>query len=202
MKQIPIQHKPELFALVDDDDFDLVSQYKWYAVRTSKRTDSPYYAYANVVENGKKTTIAMHTLLMNPTRTKGQHVDHCPDPNGLNNCRDNLTLCTPGDHRRRHADERAGYRKDISGINSDMVPRKTKKPRRVNKMLRFTGDEFQQLEDCAKAANLPLAVWSRKVLIDAATKPEAERQDEARMSWAKKVINNRTKQLKEIHVHE
>ena len=104
MRQIPITNKPDLFALVDDNDFELGSQYKWYAVQTSAK--GQYYAYANYNDNGKKTTISMHTLLINPDRQKGKQIDHCPDHNGLNNCRSNLILCSPKEHSQRHSTNR------------------------------------------------------------------------------------------------
>jgi hypothetical protein len=113
MRQIPITNKPNLFALVDDNDFELVSQYKWYALKTGCNTTT-YYAYANYSDNGKKTTISMHTLLINPERQKGLQVDHCPDHNGLNNCRSNLILCSPKEHTQRHSALKSNKRKDIN----------------------------------------------------------------------------------------
>jgi hypothetical protein len=41
----------------------------------------------------------MHRLIMNPP--KGMWVHH-DDDNGLNNCRDNLCICTPQENARRH----------------------------------------------------------------------------------------------------
>lgn len=69
------------YALVDDCDFDLVSQWKWYP-RKGKNT---YYAQ-------NSTQGQMHRLIMNAP--DGVQVDH-KDGNGLNNCRStNLRLCT------------------------------------------------------------------------------------------------------------
>lgn len=36
MKKIPITNHPDLFAIVDDEDFARVSKLKWYLVRVGK----------------------------------------------------------------------------------------------------------------------------------------------------------------------
>lgn len=68
-------------ALVDDDDFDMLSQFSWSLAK--RRRASTDYAQARVL--GKCTL--MHRLLVNPG--SGILVDH-KDGNGLNNQRDNL----------------------------------------------------------------------------------------------------------------
>jgi hypothetical protein len=71
------------FAIVDAEDFDRLSQYKWYAARGR----STYYATRE--ENGR--TVRMHRQIMHAP--KGVLVDHI-DHNGLYNRRRNLRLCT------------------------------------------------------------------------------------------------------------
>lgn len=73
MIEIPLTQNQ--VALIDDEDMELVCQYKWYAF-WSGRT---YYA-----ARGRKPTVFMHTLIMG---RKG--IDHI-DMDGLNNCRSNL----------------------------------------------------------------------------------------------------------------
>lgn len=70
-------------VLVDDEDFELVSKYRWcLAVRGKTR-----YAYCIEKEN-RSVIIYMHRLILaNPA----QHVDH-KDQNGLNNQKSNLRL--------------------------------------------------------------------------------------------------------------
>jgi hypothetical protein len=74
-------------ALIDDEDFDLVSQSKWCAVKDG----NAYYAQSWTYIDGKKTTIRMHRIVMNAP--KGIEVDH-KNNNGLDNRRENLRLCT------------------------------------------------------------------------------------------------------------
>lgn len=66
-------------ALVDDEDFLLVSQYSWCSQLG--------YARAYKYHNGGRTTFTMHRLIM------GGLVDHI-NGNGLDNRRENLRLCT------------------------------------------------------------------------------------------------------------
>lgn len=65
---------------IDLIDVPLIIMYKWYANR-HKHT---YYAETNVLVNGKRTILRLHSLLC-----AGQLVDHI-DGNGLNNKRINL----------------------------------------------------------------------------------------------------------------
>lgn len=72
-----------MFAEIDAADYSLVGHLDWCAKR-DKRT---WYAIRSERIDGKKTTVAMHRLIM--SATKGQQVDHV-DGNGLNNRRGNL----------------------------------------------------------------------------------------------------------------
>lgn len=80
MKQIALNEN--LYALVDDEDFESLSKYKWGA----SRGRNTWYALAKI--NGKP--IRMHKVLL-PGKL---WVDH-RDGNGLNNQRHNLRQCTP-----------------------------------------------------------------------------------------------------------
>lgn len=76
-------------ALIDDEDFDLVSSHKWCAVHTSAKR-----WYATRREKGK--TIYMHVFLIG--QKVGKEIDHC-DGDGLNNQRCNLRFCTSGQNK-------------------------------------------------------------------------------------------------------
>lgn len=73
-------------ALVDDEDFEYLSQWKWSATKMG----NAYYALR---KEGKifRKTVYMHRVIMNTS--DDMETDH-KDWNGLNNTRDNLRNCT------------------------------------------------------------------------------------------------------------
>src|SRR3990172_2543575 len=85
MKLIPLTQG--VFAQVDDEDFEYLNQFNWFALKT-KYT---FYASRNIQIKGMWTTIRMHRVLMNTPRN--QKVDH-KDHYGLNNQKYNLRRCT------------------------------------------------------------------------------------------------------------
>lgn len=72
------------FALIDENDYDLIGHLKWHAT-PSKNT---FYAFHSVRGAG---VIVMHRIIL--AAPQGTEVDHI-DGNGLNNRRSNLRLCT------------------------------------------------------------------------------------------------------------
>ncbi len=95
--EIPLHGKKAAgrVALIDADDYELVSQYRWF-VQERKRPghlpDGPY-AVAHAYRDGKRVTIKMHRLLLDYPL-----VDH-QDHDGLNNRRSNLRDGTRGNCR-------------------------------------------------------------------------------------------------------
>lgn len=73
------------FALVDDEDYETVSPFKWCLFEKNKKK---YYAFGKV--NGKR--IMMHRLILNAP--PDMIVDH-KDNDGLDNRRCNIRLCNP-----------------------------------------------------------------------------------------------------------
>jgi len=84
-------------ALVDDEDYDLVMQYRWNVhdpePKPGQRRKGPY-AVANDYSTGRHRVIRMHCLIMD---AKG--IDH-RDHDGLNNQRSNLRIASPGQNAR------------------------------------------------------------------------------------------------------
>ena len=75
-------------ALIDDDDYEMVSLFKWNAKRGSKT----YYASTTVCFCGYNIMLRMHRLLLNAE--ENQLIDHI-NGNGLDNRKANLRFCTP-----------------------------------------------------------------------------------------------------------
>jgi hypothetical protein len=90
MKQIPLTQ--EKFALVDDEDYEFLMQWKWYFSQGYAARGASY-----VDCNGKSKTkiLKMHRVLLNPELHV--HVDHI-NGNALDNQKVNLRLCTHGEN--------------------------------------------------------------------------------------------------------
>jgi hypothetical protein len=73
-------------ALVDDDDFDELSKYKWYAHKKWER----FYAGRKMAIEWRNKTILMHNFIMKTP--KWMLTDH-KDNNWLKNTRENLRIC-------------------------------------------------------------------------------------------------------------
>jgi hypothetical protein len=81
-------------ALVDDEDYDYLNQWKWYVC--NKRFK--FYAVRNItISNNKQTIISMHRVIMKPD--KDMLIDHL-DGNTFNNQKKNLRICTHSENMR------------------------------------------------------------------------------------------------------
>lgn len=88
MKEIPLTQGK--VALVDNEDFEYLNQWKWYYSKHKDRKTG--YATKSFRKEGKANTLSMHRLLLNAS--KEQMVDHI-NHNGLDNRKHNIRLCTP-----------------------------------------------------------------------------------------------------------
>lgn len=87
MKEIKLTQSK--VALVDDEDFERVGQYKWFA----HKHGATFYARRNLPRvEGKQTNVKMHHFIFGKP-PKGYEYDH-KDGNGLNNQKGNLILKT------------------------------------------------------------------------------------------------------------
>ncbi len=102
MKTIPLTKGK--VALVDDADYEFLSQWKWCALQPAP-PHGTYYAARR--EHGTRKHVYMHNVLLGVVG-----VDH-KDRRGLNNCRDNLRACSSSlnnGNARMHRDNRSGYK--------------------------------------------------------------------------------------------
>jgi hypothetical protein len=94
MKEIPLNGKKAAgrVALIDDEDYDLVMQYKWYVdERFREGVKGTWHSGPRAVatyKDGEHIHLMMHTLI-----TGWPEVDHA-DGNGLNNQHYNLREVT------------------------------------------------------------------------------------------------------------
>jgi len=80
-------------ALVDDEDYEYLNQWKWYA----HKNGNTYYVNRDVRHGRYREKISMHRFIMNtPKKLQVDHIDH----NGLNNQKNNLRNCTRSQNQR------------------------------------------------------------------------------------------------------
>jgi len=82
------ENRGKYVALVDDEDFEYLNQFKWCAMKGR----SSFYAVRKIGIIGKKHNQSMHVEILN-----GKGIDHI-DHNGLNNQKSNLRLCSQSEN--------------------------------------------------------------------------------------------------------
>lgn len=90
MKTILLSHGH--VALVDDGDYEYLSQFRWWPSRDGQII----YASRNIKKEGRWASCKMHHEILQPCF--GKEIDHI-DRNGLNNQRDNLRLVSRSQNR-------------------------------------------------------------------------------------------------------
>lgn len=88
MKTIALSQSKQ--AIVDDEDYEELSKYKWHAGKNNK--SGIWYAQRTIRLTSKKCIkIRMHRQLMDyPYKKEIDHINH----NGLDNRRSNLRICS------------------------------------------------------------------------------------------------------------
>ena len=83
-KSRPCKNMGKYVALVDDEEFESLNQFKWCVAKSEKI----FYAVRTISIDGKRRNLPMHNAIL-----KGKGIDHI-DHNGLNNQKSNLRFCT------------------------------------------------------------------------------------------------------------
>lgn len=97
-KKIPLTRG--MFAIVDDEDYELVKNNKWHAEKAGRC----WYARTSMPGNSKKK-IRLHRMILKPP--KGMDVDHI-NHNPLDCRRENMRICTRAENNRNHRSFRGG----------------------------------------------------------------------------------------------
>ena len=141
-----IKLSQDKITLVDDEDYEWLSQYNWH-LYTRKKSET-IYANTNIYINNKRTTKKLHNLLINPS--KGFEVDHI-DRDGLNNQKENLRIVT----RSQNCINRSKFRNTTSkfkGVTWHKDNKKWLAQIRLNKKKYYLGEFINEI-DAAKAYN-------------------------------------------------
>lgn len=144
MKRIPLSQGK--FALVDDEDFEFLSQWKWGLDRSGSGYASRNAYLGGGRKNPKRQTIRMHRLILG---LPGD-VDHI-DGDGLNNQKSNLRPCGArqnAQNRRVYSNNSSGYK----GVCFNTRDNKYQANIRVDGRLKFLG-YFKDAAGAATAYN-------------------------------------------------
>jgi outer membrane cobalamin receptor len=145
MKQIALTQNK--IALVDDDDFEIVNQFKW------SYQDSRDTGYAKRSTYPSKKTVLLHRFLLSATPDK--EVDHI-NGDGLDNRRENLRLCS-----RRENHQNSKKKNNLSSIYKGVSWNKEKRKWRAQ--IRYEDRQmhlgyFNNEIDAAKAYDLTATI--------------------------------------------
>ena len=107
MKEIPLrgQFAKGKVAIVDDEDYEYLSRYKWHVTPNGYARKSIWDPSAKI-----EGSIAMHREILVPPDT--YQIDHI-NGNKLDNRRDNLRICTPSQNKMnvgKTSKNKSGYR--------------------------------------------------------------------------------------------
>lgn len=116
MIEIHIQNRngDRFTVLADDEDRDLIAQYKWRITGTTYKGKKWLYACCGKTIDGKPKKIYMHRLIAGAQ--DGQSVDHI-NSNRLDNRRENLRLCSHAENMRNRNKHRCGRK--YKGVKPD-----------------------------------------------------------------------------------
>lgn len=117
-------------AIVDDEDYALVSQYKWWA----HKIRNIYYVQAHEPKNNKK--IRMHRLIMGIADPK-VGIDHI-NGNGLDNRKNNLRIATKSQNGMNQKPQKNRSSK-FKGIYWNKNAKKWQAQIKINKKNKYLG---------------------------------------------------------------
>ncbi len=135
------------FAFIDDEDFERVSKYKWYAVKNKKQF---YVKRGENMGNNKIKHYSLHHEIMGKIPKGFTNIDHI-DRNPLNNQKSNLRFCTFSQNmqnRRKQSNNSSGY----NGVTWHKKSQKWRAETRFNKKHISLG-LYVNIKDAAKAYN-------------------------------------------------
>lgn len=134
--------------MVDDEDFESLSNYRWYAAKSKY----VYYARRGIWTGSKMVLLSMHRTIMKAQ--PGQVVDH-KDGNTLNNQKSNLRFCTYVQNNANRISKR-GSGSIYKGVHWHKGSEAWRANIGVNKKQLALGS-FQTEEDAARAYNTAAA---------------------------------------------
>jgi hypothetical protein len=111
------KNKGKYVALVDDEDYEYLNQFKWRAVKDY----NTFYASRSIMVNGLRKDIKMHRLIMNVSDPKIL-IDHFYG-NGINNQRYNLRICD-NKQNQQNANPQTNNKSKYKGVSFNKIKNK------------------------------------------------------------------------------
>lgn len=143
MKEIKLTRG--LVALVDDEVFEELNQFKWCAIKSPR---GKFYAVRNAyLGGGRSKTILMHRVILNAPA--GLQVDHI-DGESLDNHRANLRLATDQQNKQNQERPHRNNKLGVKGVCWCADRKKYQSSIRHNGKLIHLG-RFESLADADKA---------------------------------------------------
>ena len=140
MKTIPLSRG--YVALVDDEDYESLSQHKWYAI--VGRGGRAYARRAIRISVGQQKIVPMHRVIMGLTANDPRQVDHV-NGNGLDNRRCNLRTCTNAENQHNQRPVRGGTSK-YKGVSWHIDSGLWRAYISINKKIRHIGTFKTEIE--------------------------------------------------------
>jgi len=131
-------------ALVDDDNYEWLKQFKW---STYRKRAGLFYAKRGFRQNGKREWESMHRRIMKAK--PGQQIDHI-NGNGIDNRKENLRICTQSvNQQNRHIPRGLSM---YQGVSWSEQGKKWQAQITKDRILNHLG-YFEKEEDAARAYN-------------------------------------------------
>lgn len=137
-------------ALVDDEDFDFLNRWKWYATRIGKT----FYAVRSERIGRSNKRVCMHRAILQSQ--SGIMVDH-KNGDGLDNRRSNLRNCSKVENQRNQGirqDNQSGFK----GVCWENGKQKWRADISIYRRRKFLG-HYATKEEAAIAYNKAALVW-------------------------------------------
>lgn len=138
MKEIPLTQGK--VAIVDDEDYNELNQYKWSAVWNPKTRS--YYAKCHGSNGDTRKTIYMSRAILGAL--PGQQVDH-RNHDTLDNRRENLRLCTASENHRNQRPS-VNCSSNFKGVYWNKQARKWRAEICLNGQSRYLGSFASEIE--------------------------------------------------------
>lgn len=143
-------------ALVDEADFERISQHKWYANLSHGKGNTFYAVRQEPLSGGGQRTVYMHREIMGLTPEDLRRVDHREPEQTLDNRRGNLRVATPAQqsrNRRLFKNNRSGL-KGVTRSGNGRWAARIGHEGRVIHLGMFDAPELAHAAYCAEAVKL------------------------------------------------